>query len=92
MSDDHTLATARFGVEVEAFLAGPIGKFVKEAADKQALDAMLALAEIEPGETEKIRALQNEIKVARSVMDWLSAAVQRGHVALRSLEAKETTD
>lgn len=90
--DDKTMNLARFGIEVEVFLSSPVGRYVKDMADAQALAAMDKLSDADPHDAEAIRKLQNEIKVARSVMEWLAGAVQRGHNALRTQEAREATD
>ena len=84
MSDNDTkvlIEQIDFGMEVEAFIKGAIGKYLVARAEDDAAEAMATLKNADPEDPKGIRDLQNRIKVADSVRVWLAEAIQAGHMA-----------
>lgn len=81
---------ASFGRVVEDFLSGPIGSYLVRKADQQSVEAVAKLKIVSAEDSVTIRALQAEIQVADSVMQWLADAVHEGQMALEHL--KEESD
>ena len=90
--NDDTLNTTRFGIEVEAFISSPVGRYLVALADQDAAKALDKLAEADPDDAKTIRDLQNTIARSRSIADWLRTAINNGHAALQALEAQERAD
>jgi hypothetical protein len=75
---------------VEDFLSGPIGSHLIRKADEQTAEAVAKLKVVSPEDPVTIRALQAQIQVADSVVQWLAEAVHEGQMALEHL--KEESD
>lgn len=87
--NDPTVETAIFGESVRQFLRTPIGEYLMSRAKDQAEDALSLLAEADPEDPKKIRDLQNKIRVADSITDWLSEAIRMGDQALQQLREEQ---
>lgn len=85
----ETIAAIDFGMEVEAFLQGRIGRYLVGRAEAEAEAAVEGLKTVSPTEPETIRVLQNAVARAESVQYWLAEAIQAGHNAQRELEGEE---
>lgn len=86
--DDPTLERAVFGKEVENFLNTRIGKYLVQRAEEEAEEATERLKTTAAWRTRRIRELQNEIKVAESIQQWLADAVMDGIQATNLLEGE----
>jgi hypothetical protein len=83
MSDeDELIAEAEIGDEAKKFVESPLGKTLIGMAQQEVALAQEALEEVDPSDTEKIRALQNKAKVARNFESWLSELISKGENAL----------
>lgn len=70
----HIEATLALGEEIEGDLQqtqSSIIRLLAVRARQAATDAMLALIDVDASESEKIRALQNEIKRHRDIVTWI---------------------
>ena len=78
------LKVAEFGMDVSAFLNGPVGRYLVRRAEAEIEAATEQLKKIDPTDTEGVRRLQNEIYRAEAIQYWLAEAIQEG------LNAEET--
>jgi hypothetical protein len=83
--NDPEVQVAVFGVEVERFLDSTIGQYLTKRATETANSALEQLGTVDPTDTNKIRALQNDVRVADYVITWLSEAIVSGDVAQQKL-------
>jgi hypothetical protein len=81
---DSLLRDLELGEEARRFLNTTLGKFIVEQAEAEIRDAVIALQIVKPTDDERIRELQNTIKIARSIPDWLDLAMQRGNQAYQN--------
>lgn len=90
--NDDAIKAARFGIEVEQFLASEVGRYLIARAKDEETQALEALAEAPAQEWKRIIELQQTVKRARSIETWLAVAVQNGRAAIRDIEARESLD
>jgi hypothetical protein len=83
--NDPVVQRATFGAQVEQFLSSDIGVYLIERADEQAEVALKELVSADPDKPDIIRAIQNRIKVADSIVGWLREAIQMGDQAVQQL-------
>lgn len=83
--EDPTVRSATFGAQVEQFLNSDIGVYMVERADEQAEAALKELVTADPTQPEVIRAIQNRIKVADSIVSWLREAIEMGEQSKQQL-------
>jgi hypothetical protein len=89
----HALeANVALGVEVERFLAGPIGQMFAQRCESDRLAALEALAYVDLTDAAAGRALQNQIKVIDAVQQYLADGFTNAQAALARLEQLETGD
>ena len=74
-------ATIDFGMQAEAFLLSPIGRYLVKRAEGEIEQAVEGLKQADPDDSKSIRNLQNAVKVAESIQYWLAEAIQTGHNA-----------
>ena len=84
--DDPLVRWATFGRQVEDFLEGPIGSYLVKKAEEQSQEAMGKLKVVDPEDPKAVRALQNAVVVADSIMAWLGDAINEGQGALDALK------
>ena len=77
-----------FGIEVEAFLQGPIGLYLVTRAEEEIAEALEALKNVDSEDPKLIRALQNQIFRCEAVQYWLAEAIQSGLNEQRELHEK----
>ena len=89
--DDKTLLIeqAVLGEQVQSFLASDVGRYMVARANIQKQDAMDELAVADPDDPKKIRSIQNKIKLADSILDWLNDAVVRGLQAIDVIDGRD---
>ena len=83
--DEPTVRWAAFGRQVELFLEGDIGTFLITRAQNQIEEATKELVVADPHDFAMIQNLQNRVKVAESIIEWLGEAIAAGHSALEEL-------
>jgi len=84
--DEPTVRWAAFGRQVELFLEGDIGNFLVARARKQIEEATADLVVADAHDFAEIQNLQNRVKVAESIIEWLGEAIAAGHSALEELK------
>jgi hypothetical protein len=78
-----------FGIEVEAFLRGPIGSYLVDRLRAEAAEALEQLKAVNPRETERIIELQLTIRRGENIEGWLGGIIQEGWYAERQLKGEE---
>lgn len=73
-----------FGMDVKAFMAGPIGQYLAGRANHDVDVALDAMRTVDPEDPEAIRKLQNDIKCAENFLLWMGEAVTEGENAERA--------
>lgn len=79
----------RLGIEAEAFLNSPVGRYMEHRADQEIAAALEELKKVDPADCKRIMALQNDIYRAESFKAWLAEAIQNGWQAETQLRATE---
>jgi hypothetical protein len=87
MSD--LLRAARLGIEVEAFLRTPVGKYLHSKALSEIEAATELLIEAQPDDERKNREIRNQIHVARMFLVWMSEAINVGEAAHEQIKMDE---
>lgn len=87
---DPRIEWATFGRVVEDFIKGPVGEYLVKKAQEQSDGAIEKLKVVSPEDPSAIRAIQTEIQVAESIVQWLCEAIHAGQMALEHL--KEDND
>jgi hypothetical protein len=88
-NDDTDLATAQRGIEVEKFLAGPVGTYLIERAMEEIDAARLELDEVDAEDAHAVRTLQNRIKVAKHIGVWMREVIEDGYAAERRIRGED---
>jgi hypothetical protein len=83
--EDPVVRSAVFGAQVQQFLDSDIGTYLVQCADEQAEAALKELVQADPSDVERVRSIQNKIKLADSVVGWLRDAIVMGEQAANSL-------
>lgn len=71
---------------MEDFLDGVIGSHLLRKAREQSQSAVDRLKTADPEDAKAIRALQNQVMVADSILGWLGDAIHEGQGALEALK------
>lgn len=77
------------GIDAVAFLKTDIGRYLLRKCDEDRVDAIAELVEVDPTNTERIRALQSIIARAQSFEFWISEAIESGRNAEATLTQGE---
>lgn len=76
---------AKFGIEVESFLAGPMGRYLTARAHQEVDEALDELKKVDPTDVKKITELQNRVHRGENFDHWLAEAIQEGWAAEEAL-------
>ena len=88
MPDDSVLLrTIGLGMDIKVFKKSPVGKFLLDRAEMEAVQSFNALKIADPEDPRLIRELQNKIKVAESFELWLEEGIESGKNAEDQYEA-----
>lgn len=91
MSGDRELLTrVQFGIEVEAFLRGPIGTLLLDRLKAQRDEAAEALKVVNPRDPEAIIELQLIVRRGEDIEGWLAGIIQEGWHAENQLKGEES--
>lgn len=85
-ADDPNVRTAVFGRQVEDFLNGDVGSYLVKCAQADIDEGLKELRAVDAEDPKAVRAAQNKVAVAESIMMWLGDAIQRGHAATELLQ------
>lgn len=80
------LESAAIGEAARMFLESDLGKHIINRAAEEIDEAVFALVDIDPVRISDVARLQNEIKVARQSIFYLTDAISAGENALSTLE------
>ena len=81
-SSEELIAEAEIGEEARKFLESDLGKTLLGMAQQEILVAQEELETVDPANTEKIRHLQNQAKIARNFESWLTELITKGENAI----------
>ena len=85
MSENETVQLAARGVEAQAWLNSPVGRYVVERSIQQVEEAQAQLLEVDPTDAKAVAALQRAATTARDAVQWIIDAVQDGEAAYKAL-------
>lgn len=77
---------AELGMDAATFMRSKLGKYILRRANEEYQDALAELADVDPTNPERIRALQSDIKRCVALEAWLREAVEAGRNAEGILE------
>lgn len=77
-------AQIAFGLDVQAFMASTIGRYLTAKANADIEAATDALKTANPEDPVVIRKLQNEVKCAENFLLWMGEAVTEGENSQRT--------
>ncbi len=80
------------GMDVQAMLRGPVGKYLTARANLLLDEALTALGHVNPEDPQAIRALQMKFQLGHAFMDWLDEAVHDGKQAEAAFIAMDNQD
>ncbi|MFZ4856146.1 MAG: hypothetical protein ACOYL3_07090 [Desulfuromonadaceae bacterium] len=83
------MSTVRFGIEAEAFIASPLGKYLQQRAESEVVDAVTQLKTVDPCDHAQIVKLQNDIYRAESFTAWLADLITSGWEAEKEIRMME---
>lgn len=86
------MAAAALGRDAQDFLSSDLGRYLFAKAEKEAGEALEALACTDPGDKAKIETLQTRIWRARSFRNWLYELIAIGQQAEMVLEQMDSVD
>lgn len=87
--DDGLENLVAFGAHAEAFLKGPIGRYLLDRSREEIDAAMQELKAVDPEDAKRIRALQAIVARNEGVECWLGEIVQAGWDARNLLAGEE---
>jgi hypothetical protein len=79
---DELIAEAEIGDAAKQFIESELGKTLLGMAQQELLLAQEELEKVDPTDTKKITALQNQAKTARNFESWLGELVIKGQNAI----------
>lgn len=86
------LEQARLGEEAKAFLSGNLGKHLIRCIEGQERASLNELRSVDPFDSKKVFALQNDIRVATMSKTFLIETIIHGNNALMRLDTIEDED
>lgn len=81
MANEEAMAQVALGIDAEAFVLSPLGKYLAARSESERSQAMERLKDVAPDDDQMIRALQFRIRVAEAIPKWLAECIQAGHNA-----------
>lgn len=78
-------ALIRQGIEIEAFLRSPTGSTLIEKAKGAQMQAVLAMAEVNPLDSQAVVQAQMDCRIPRLVLEWICEALGESANAEREL-------
>jgi len=73
--------TIALGMDMEAFLASDVGKYLSACAEQDLQIFRKQLDDLDPDDSKAIRDLQQEIAVRKTWKDWIMLAINEGNAA-----------
>jgi hypothetical protein len=85
-SRQDQLAEAQAGVEMETFRNSTVGRYLTNRANIAIANAQARMEKVDPEDARAVRAIQQDLLVARTALDWIEQAVQNGRNAAAQLD------
>jgi len=79
---DELIAEAEIGDEARKFVESDLGKTLLGMAQQEVARAQEELETVDPSDTKKLIALQNQAKNGRNFEQWLNELISKGEQAL----------
>lgn len=79
---DELIAEAEIGDEARKFVESDLGKTLLGMAQQEVARAQEELETVDPLDTKKVVALQNQAKNGRNFEQWLNELISKGEQAL----------
>ena len=89
---DPLFEKARLGVEAETFLGSNVGQYLIKRAEEEIEAAYKRLAECDPFDQALVAHLQNKVRVARAVPQWLAECINEGNLSEDMMREREVYD
>jgi hypothetical protein len=83
------METAQIGIEAEAFLNSPVGKYLQKRVKQEIVEAVNKLKTVDPCNSKEITTLQNDIYRAESFNVWLAELIITGREAEEEIKQVE---
>lgn len=87
--DELILEALELGEETRNFLNTKLGKHIKKCAEREIASACCELQTVDPEDSKRIRELQTQIQIARSVPDWIDAAIASADQAWQIVTSRD---
>lgn len=87
--EDPDVRVAVLGKLVEDFLKSDIGDYLIKQSDYKVNHAVKELKSVSPWRRNRIKHLQNEIRIGEDFQNWLAEAYAAGKQAMNNLEGKD---
>lgn len=80
--NEDLIAAAELGDEASKFMESDLYRCMIGIAEQEASIAQSLLIDVDPEDPEKIRKIQNDVKVALHFKQWLDELIDKGNAAL----------
>lgn len=90
--DDELIAEAEIGEDARQFVESDLGKILLGMAQQEVARAQEELETVDPSDTKKVVALQNQAKNGRNFEAWLAELISKGEQALIVWREKQKED
>jgi len=90
---DPKMQVVRLGIETLHFVERePVGKYLVERAHMKRVEALEALADVDPEDSKTIRKSQNDSKITDLFLRWLDEAIEAGQVAEQNIAMEDAAN
>lgn len=86
---DELMEMVNAGMDAEVFMRSGAGKFLRDKAEYEILEATALLVQADPEDAKINRELRNRIQVANMFLQWMRDAVDRGMAAQDAIKETE---
>lgn len=92
MAQEELVREVQFGIEVEAFLGSPLGKYLVGRAEEERDAALEEFKKADVADASLMRDIQNRVWRAEQFQTWLAEIVQAGWNAETLMKQQESPD
>ena len=92
LSNKQLFGKVSLGLDVQAFLQSPVGRYLIGKAENERAAALERLATVNPDDTKDVRRAQNKVAVIDLIQSWLAEAITEAGVAENDLQQREGND
>lgn len=83
--DELAVKTVALGLDVEAFLHSPVGRYLVQRAEAERAAALEKLKDADAEDAKAIRRYQHQVGVIDAIQQWLADAIHDAHNAEQQL-------